>query len=66
MAYRKGTNGFVCCETCGMPGHAKENCPLKEHYHLQAQRQLASGSRDPEILREVYGERRARREPQQC
>lgn len=52
---RLGSNYFTVCSTCGMPGHTANACTLKEHYHKQAQRALANGSRDPEILREVYG-----------
>jgi len=52
---RLGSNYFTVCNTCGGPGHSASNCALKEHYHAQAQRQVAQGSRDPEILKEVYG-----------
>lgn len=52
---RLGANYFQVCATCGVLGHTAQCCSLKEHYHQQAQRALANGSRDPEILREVYG-----------
>lgn len=64
--YRKGSNGFTQCDTCGMPGHLESDCPLKDHYHRQAQIQLMRGSRDPEILREVYGQQLEKAEPFQC
>jgi hypothetical protein len=57
---RLGQNYFVTCGTCGMLGHGREACPLKSHYHGQAQRQIARGSQDPDILREVYGDRAER------
>lgn len=66
MSVYRGTNGFTECEVCGAVGHEADECPLKDHYHRQAQIQLALGSRDPEILREVYGSQLDKTEPFQC
>jgi hypothetical protein len=63
---RLGLNYFATCETCGGLGHLSSNCPARDIYHKQAIRQLAHGSRDPEILREVYGEQLEKQEPFQC
>lgn len=57
---------FASCGLCGVPGHKEADCALKTYYHIQAQRQVAKGSRDPEILREVYGERLERQRAHQC
>ena len=59
---RLGSNYFATCSTCGAPGHNAEHCPLTPVYHQQAIKQVAKGSRDPAILREVYGQK----EPKQC
>jgi hypothetical protein len=65
---RQGSNYFHSCETCGMPGHDKEDCPLKDHYHYhkQCQRALAKGSKDKDVIREVYGARLERKPSFQC
>jgi hypothetical protein len=60
---RLGSNYFVTCAICGMPGHRADQCSLKAHYHQQAIRQLAHGSQDAEILREVYGKKKERPTP---
>lgn len=38
-----------------MPGHDAGHCVLRALYHQQAIRQVARGSKDRELLREVYG-----------
>jgi hypothetical protein len=58
---RQGANYFTTCDTCGALGHSADTCPLKNHYHTEAIHQIAKGSRDPEILREVYGNAPAHR-----
>lgn len=63
---RLGQNYFETCETCGMHGHAQNTCPLKNLYHSQAERQVLRGSRDPELLREVYGSELEKQEPYRC
>lgn len=56
---RLGSNYFVTCRTCGGLGHYANQCPVKPHYHAQAQKQVAKGSKDPDVLREVYGRKYA-------
>ena len=52
---RLGLNYFTSCSICGAMGHEAPQCPVKSLYHSQAVRQVARGSKDPDILREVYG-----------
>jgi hypothetical protein len=44
---------YPACEICGMPGHNRNHCALKEHYHRQALRAVASGRADQETIREA-------------